>query len=308
MESRKMFERIKWYKKDFVHDRYSRIIDKFKDYDKITSVKMLETVYKEYSDYHNIIDICTVRELKYLKKVLDKKIDKKELNDKKYEWERDTLHNKFLIESDYHDNIFIPDEIIDKVKEAIKNIDWDKAKKIDAINEKLVPYCKIQGSALLDMVCSFGTMMTGLNENDIIYHVFHNKLFKYYVMIYPKDIEELGDYIYVALYQDYYAIMDDIDEERKKQGIAGDLKVDTTLYKTLFYNDFDIHNKKIRKFLDEIKQLPFFWFTSLNIIREYAVLNRNRTSLKEAIANVPSLKDYDLTKFFKRCFKWFYSQ
>lgn len=71
------------------------------------------------------------------------------------------------------------------------------------------------------------------------------------------------------------------------------------MYKTLFYNDFDINNKKIKRFLDEIKKLPFFWTLALDIIREFAVLNIDRGPLKESISNVPALKDYDLTDFFE---------
>lgn len=293
MKTSKMYERIKWYKKEYVHDNYSRIIIKFKNYDKITSVKMIEAIYNEYSDYHNIIDICTVRELKYLKLLLDKKMDKK------YQWERNILDSKFLIQTDYPDNVFIPDEIIDKVKEAIKNVNWEKAKKLDSINEILVPFCKIQASCLLDVVCTVGMSMTGINKEDLIKHIFNNKLFRYYVMVYSKEIEGLNQKMYVALYQDYYAIEDSIDIERKNKGLVGDLKIDPKLYKTLFYNDFDINNKKIKKMLDDLKELPFIWITTIQAIREYAVLNLDRTSLKEAIANIPSLKKIDLTDFFK---------
>ena len=51
--------------------------------------------------------------------------------------------------------------------------------------------------------------------------------------------------------------------------------------------------------MDKLKKLPFFWFSALDGIREFAVLNLDRTPLKETIENVPALKDYDLTEFFK---------
>ena len=120
MQTMKMYERINWYKKEYVHEQYSRIVEHFKDYDKITKKKMLESIYKVYNDSNNIIDICTTRELKYLKMLLDKKNNMKDLLGNKYEWERKILRNKFLVQDDY-DQVFIPDEIIDKVKIAIKN-------------------------------------------------------------------------------------------------------------------------------------------------------------------------------------------
>ena len=44
MQTSKMYERINWYKKEYVHEQYSRIVDKFKDYEKITKKKMIEEV------------------------------------------------------------------------------------------------------------------------------------------------------------------------------------------------------------------------------------------------------------------------
>ena len=298
MQTSKMYERINWYKKEYVHEQYSRIVDKFKDYEKITKKKMIEAIYAVYDDYNNIIDICTTRELKYLKMMLDKETDMKKLLEDKYEWERKTLRNKFLVQDDY-DQVFIPNEIIDKVKLAIKNINWDTTKKLDDLNEILVSYCKIQASALFDSVSAFGSAVTGIDEKYIKTHMLNNKLFNYYVFVYTKNFEMIGNNILVCLYQDYYYIEEQIDEERKKQGLAEACPIDLRVYKTLFYNDFDINNKKIKKFLDELKKLPFFWFSAIDTIREFSVLNIDRTSLKESIANVPALENYDLTEFFK---------
>ena len=71
------------------------------------------------------------------------------------------------------------------------------------------------------------------------------------------------------------------------------------MFKTLFYNDFDINNPKIKKFFDELEKLPFFWISSIKIIREYAMLNLDRKSLKESIKSVPALENIDLSDFFK---------
>lgn len=298
MKTSKMYERINWYRKEYVYEQYSRIVDKFKNYDRITKKKMIEDVYKVYNDSNNIIDICTTKELRFLKKLFDKKNDMQELLSDKYEWERKTLRNKFLIQDDY-DIVFIPDEIIDKVKKALKNVDFNITKKMDDLNEILVSYCKIQASALLNTVCSFASGITGINKNLIWNHMLNNKLFNYYVFISIKNLEGLGDNIPVAIYQDYYYIEDQLDQERRKQGLAGALPIDIKMFKTLFYNDFDINNKKISKFLKELKKLPFFWFSSLDGIRKFAVLNIDREPLKKSIASVPALKNYDLTEFFE---------
>ena len=306
----KMYEKINGFKKEYVYERYTRIVPNFKDYDRITKVKMLDAIYDVYSDYNNIIDICTTRELKYLKMVLDNKLTledllespeelKIEYLDVKYDWERENLRHKFLLDYDYYKESHIPEEILDKVKDAIKNVNWKEHKKIDELNEIIVSYCKIQGSALLSTVASFGSKITGLSEDAVWKHMLSNKLFNYYVYIISKDFDTIGNNIPVAIHQDYYEIEEELEKQRRLQGLAGDKQIDIRIYKRLFYNDFDAQNPKIKKFLDEIQKLPFFWFSAIKIIREFAMLNIDRTSLKKSIQSVPALKYYDLTNFFK---------
>lgn len=299
MRTRKMKERINWYRKDYIHDYYTRVIPNFKDYDKISRVKMVEEVYKEYSNYHNIIDICTVRELKYLQKVIDSKVEKEELFNKKYDWERKMLHSKFLLENDYPNTIFIPEEIVDKTKEALDNVDWELAEKKDRLNEVLVGFCKIQALSILDNVSQIGEAITGMDKESIKKHMLYNKLFNYYVMIYPKKYQEFKEDIYVALYQDYYSIEEEIEKERKKQGAVGTIQINTETLRALFYNDFDINNQKINKFLEEFNKLPIIQYSVIHLIKDYAVLNKDRKELKENIKSIPALADYDLTNFFK---------
>ena len=241
----KMYDLIKNLRKEYVFDKYTRIVKDFKDYDKITKVKMLDEIYKVYSDYNNIIDICTTRELKYLKMVLDNKVTihdvlknhgelKIEYLDDKYTWERENLQNKFLLVSNYYNECNIPEELIDNIKTALKNVNWQLKRKIDELNEILVSYCKIQGSALLNTVAMFGSGITGISEDVIWNHMLDNKLFNYYVYIITKDFETIGNDIPVAIYQDYYDIEEELEKQRKVQGLAGDKKIDIRIYKRLF--------------------------------------------------------------------------
>ena len=52
------------YHKEDIFDKYSRIIRNWKNYDNITRSKMIAAIIEEYSNYNNIIDICTLKELK----------------------------------------------------------------------------------------------------------------------------------------------------------------------------------------------------------------------------------------------------
>ncbi len=304
----KIMDEIKYYNKEFVFEQYTRIILDYKDYEKITKVKMLEEIYKIYSDYKNIIEICTTRELKYLKMILkdevisEDELLKNRLNDKhykyEYEWERNILKDKFLIYF-HHDKTVIPEEIIDYVKLAINNVKWSEKKTQDDLNEILVGYCKTQGSIMLNTATSFLSGITGIQEDSIRNHIVNNRLFRYYVYITFKNFDTIGKDIPLLVHQDYYGIEEELHEQRKLQGLAGSKKIDIRDYKILFYNDFNINNPKIKKFLYELESLPFFWFSSLQTIREFAMLNIDREALKKAIKNVPMLKYTDLTNFFK---------
>lgn len=306
----KMYDEINGFRKEYVYEQYTRIVEDFRDYEKITKVKMLDAIYKVYDNPQNIVDICTTRELKYLKMVLDNKYTLDDLLknpgkyeikylSEKYNWERETLRNKFLLDYDYYKESHIPKEIIDKVKVALKKVNWSEKKKIDDLNELLVSYCKMQGSALLNTVCQFASGITGINPEVIWNHMLNNKLFNYYVLIVTKNIDGLGENVPLAIFQDFYEIEEELEEQRKKQGLAGDKKIDLRIFKTLFYNDFDINNPKIKKFLDELQHLPFFWYSAIKLVREYSMLNIERDSLKKAIKSVPALEYVDLTSFFK---------
>ena len=300
MKTRKMYEMIKNYEKDYIHNQYARIVEKFKNYDKISVKKMLDEIYEVYSDYKNIINICTVRELKYLEMILDNNIDNEKLIDDKYLWEKNNLEEKFLIQYNcIEDDLFIPDEIIDKVKLAIENVNYDEAIKLDKLNEILVSICKVMGNFDVLNLCRIGCGITHINEKDIYNHIIHNKVFNYYVIVMNEYNEKLERDFLIALHQDYYQIKDKIDEERMNQGLAGTLKIDVEQFKTLFYNDFNINNPKIKKFIEQFDEYPFEWMIIKDIIRDFSVLNFNRKELKEIITNLFKDQNIDLKQLFK---------
>ena len=57
-----MYDEISSFNKEYIYEKYVRIVESFKDYEKITKVKMLDAIYKVYDNPDNIIDICTTRE------------------------------------------------------------------------------------------------------------------------------------------------------------------------------------------------------------------------------------------------------
>lgn len=296
MNSKKMNDLLKLYTKEEVFESYFRIMNEFKDYDKITKNKMLSEIYKVYSDYNNIIEICTTKELKYLEMIINN-CDNDELLDNKYFWERNMLDNKFLIQ--IGKDVFIPEEIIDTVVLAIKNVKWNKVKKLDELNEILIGYIKIQGVTLLLNACNVGAALLNLTPEDVLNHMLNNKLFNYYVSIITEDIELLRNDIPVVLHNDFYDLKDEIEELRKEKGIASYGKMDKKLFKTYFYNDFDINNKKINKLIDAIKQLPFSYGIILEDIKICAMLDEERGPLVYFIQEMSNLFDYDVSNILK---------
>ena len=309
----KMLEEVKHLRKEFVYEQYTRIVPDFKDYEKITKTKMIEAIYKIYSDYNNIINICTTRELKYLKKVLNGKINKKinipedfnlqnatedELNEilkqrekikqqeKKTAWERKNLYDKFLIRFDYeNDKEIIPEEIIDPVKQALKQVNWKEKEKIDELNEILVSYAKIQGSTLIVPLIQFVSAITDLEEEAVNHHIFTNKLTNYYLFIMKNDSDDYTKNIPMVVYQDYLEYYDELNEQRKKYGMAAPRKIDIDSFKTIFYNDLDINNSKIKKFIQVLeKEIQGYQFDNIiQSIRICALLNENREPIKNYI-------------------------
>lgn len=298
MNTDKMVDLINGYKKEYVYEQYTRIVYDYKKYDNITKKKMIQEIYKVYSDYNNIIDICTTRELKYLKKLLSNNGNMKDLLGDKYKWERRSLSDKFITCWDF-DRVFIPLEIKDIVKEAIKKVDWDIAKRNDRINEIVVGFCKVQGVTMFGFICSVGSILLGIDEETLWNFMLNNRLFNYYVFLYDEHLDNWDKPMLMAVYQDYYSYKDEFKEGRVKYKVGKMMNLDTDMFKTIFYNDFDIRNKKIKKFIDELMELPFFWRDVLEEMKVYTLLNLDRDSLKKAIREVPVLRDYDLDYLFK---------
>ena len=291
----KLMEEIKYMYKEHVFDVYTRIVSEFKDYEKISRPKMLESIYKVYEEPYNIIDICTERELKFLQLVVK---DNSAILEDDYEWEISTLRDKFLLFRDFHSGQFvIPEEIYDFVCNAIKQIDWKQVKEKDKINEFMVPYLKVMGVLFLPSFIQISSTILDMDLEKIEKHVFENRVFRFYVYIDRRDLPKYGDQ-FLAIYEDYYGFEEDVLKKREKFQ-ATSCPIDARSLKTLFYNDFDIRKSKIKQFYEETKQLGFFYIDFFRMVKIYALLNDDRTELKEALQNVYVLRDKDLSDYFK---------
>ena len=245
----KIFEEINYRRKEFVFEQYTRIVEDFKDYDKVTRKQMIKEIYKVYENPQNIIDICTERELRYLKMYLD---GDKEYLSEKYEWERTTLCHKYLIGTVFEPRygIELYEESTDLIKKAISMVKWSEVKRKDKLNEFLVSICKIEGTFLLPALVNLASGLLQIDEETIYNHIENNRVFKYYVCEEPFYIESVGNYVEELIFIDYYEVKDALEEERMKtRNPASFPKLTMKILKSIFYNDFNMNNKIIKKIL-----------------------------------------------------------
>ena len=293
----KLLDEVKRYDKEVVFDNYSKIVADFKNYEKITKVKMIEEVKKVYSDYHNIISICTVSELKLLKLVVESNGEVVDLDRDKYSWEIDHLRHKFLLFT--YPNFSVPAEFYDNVCLALKKVKWNEAKENDRRNELLVGVCKVYGEISTNNLITLGSAFLGISSDDIIDHIVHNKLFQYFVYYTTRVNSSLDMEFDVFVYQDYFSLLDDLIEERKRQGVAFSKEINIDDYINIFYYDFNINRKVVRTFYKKLISLCPYYTLLIDEIKIYSLLNLSRDSLKLAINNFLNLEGKEYDKFYQ---------
>ena len=127
----------------------------------------------------------------------------------------------------------------------------------------------------------------------------NNKLFNYHVSIITEDIELLGNDVPVVLHNDFYDLKDEIERLRKEKEITSYGKIDKKLFRTYFYNDFDINNKNVNKLIDAVKQLPFSYSTILDDIKICAMLDEERGPLVYFIQVISNSYNYDVSNILE---------
>ncbi len=287
----KLVDMMKSYDKEDMFDIYSRVVPDYVKYERITKKKMIEEIIDVYRDYQNIIAICTVRELKYLKLILDNKEEK--LEDEKYSFERQQLANKCLIVRE--SAIDIPEEIADSVRQAVKKVKWKEAQENDRINEVLVGICKVYGEIQTDLLVKLGSAFLNIGAQELVEHVSSNKLFLYYVCFGAR----VQDKVPVFIYEDYLTVIDELREERRKQGIAYSGTVDIEDFIQIFYYDLNINRKKVNTFYKKLKKATPLYLTLINEIRFYCLLNVDREQLKEFLEQFLNVSKKELKEIFQ---------
>lgn len=124
---------------------------------------MLKKVEDFYSNSNNILEICTERELKFLKKVLN---NEDKLFDEKYYWERHKLSDKLLVGL-YENKLHVFEEVKESVEKALKMVKPKIIKENDRINEGILGYLRVNGIAKLDDLVSETSKLLNLSKGEI---------------------------------------------------------------------------------------------------------------------------------------------
>lgn len=249
----KMIDYLKKVGKKEIYSHYYKIMEDTKEYEKISGKKMIEEIIKFYSDYNNILEICTEKELKFLEKVLR---NDKDLQDYKYFFECFELFKKLLLyENEETLEITMFEEIEDSVKKALAKVNWKKVKKSDEINSVLLGYLKVNGNASVQSLCAIGAVLLDMSEDDVYDWIYDNKLINFYTVFTDEYFSGVDDYFTIVNYVEYLSIIDELNEERSKQAGAGVGILDAKEYSEIFYTGFSTKKPIIKTLVKKMHSL-----------------------------------------------------
>lgn len=189
----KLLDVGKRFNKSLIYNEYVNVTDDWVDYEKITRIKMLNGIIKEYNDNPNkIVEYCNEEELKLLEKLVNNKVKKYEFDDL-YR----SLHSKlFLYPSG--DCYVIPEELESAMKVALKKIDYKIIRKRDTINKRFIGLMKLYGILMVDMLVDMYNRYYDdfSSDNECKSYIFNSFYLKHYIFIDEPFCYYLDYYVY----------------------------------------------------------------------------------------------------------------
>lgn len=264
-----MYEHYENMDKELVFSYYIRIVDDIKPYEKITIKDMINEVLKQYSYENFLYYLCTSKELKFLKGILNNEIEEEDYL--KYSFEIKTLNNKFIFDAD---NFCIFKEQLENVKKAVSLFE-----KKGAFSDHYIPaigVLRLLGTMSLDVFKNLnysGDDTISKKEVDDSFKIYiSNPLFRYYSFIYEKEDKEM----YIC-YDPYYEFVDELIENRKNYENIEAINVGSDILEEMFYYGFPIHIKKVKKMYDYINEyFPYLmdYVDEARVLCDYSVVER----------------------------------
>ena len=248
---------LKSLEKELIYEKYTRIVfSDYKDYEKVTRAQMLEEIIKTYQNYEAIGYICSLRELDFLAYITSDEyaetedISRNKKLYKKYRWEINTLRDKLLIDFnvlklDYS----IPEEIVDSVKQAVELCRTESHKTIDRLVVLMAGFVRCTGEIMFDIVADVVSTMNGVDRKfcDVMGA---NPQFRFFVFLHDEYVESIQQIKTLAVHEDCYQYIDEINEDRRKYGEAISTEVTAARYESFFYNGYDLTVPEVKDFIE----------------------------------------------------------
>ena len=231
-------EYLKEFTKEDIYDIYRVLNVRIKNYDKITRNKMLEVIESEYEDYHNIISICTLKELTFLKELVAKKKIKIQNINELQDFILSNLSSKLLIKL-AGDEVTLMDGLENSIKEAVTKLDLKAKQHKEDLIIPLLGAMRLLGLERYDNMVMIFSSIYEISSEEYNKLLLDSLLFKYYTFI---TYHKAYDYLLV-----YHSYMDFTDElislyETKKMGIK---VIDDEMFINVFYYGYDKNNKEL---------------------------------------------------------------
>lgn len=256
-----------------LYEKYKRITKSTSSYEKMTKTKMISGILEFYNNYNNLINICTFRELKYLEKILDNKLD---LLDDEYFFERTNLIQKLII-CELDDGVKIISEIFDNVIEALGNVNYKEIIERDKTDEILIGSLKAFGYDFLDTFKEYVVYADITTEENLSSIIDDDKLFDYYVRVIKN---KNGEKILVPYdYLDYFL---EIHSKKELYYKEINIPLDAKKFSYMFYDVFDRNDIRVNKVLNKIKDTYLFQYNEvLDMIRKNIILGNKEDIIRE---------------------------
>lgn len=237
-----LIQEINHYRKEVVYSQFFRIC--FPDdviYEKITRKQMVELIIQQYTP-ENIVDVCTVKELKLLKRIVENNY--KEVDVHSMPFEKVALYRKYLLFENE-----IPDELKESVTEALKFVDFDQKEKQDEPLLCLIGFIRSCG-AIDPMVVQRQAQKYGLDLRNLETNLLFN-FWTYYTFDYLMPYDTYGEAI---LYYDSIPYMDVIANTRLDYELMAPVFLKPESYLSIFYNGYDDTDPDVHALFDHLKK------------------------------------------------------
>ena len=260
-------EYLKKFTKEEIFDLYDAIVHKKrKNYDNITKSKMLDAIFEEYLDYHNIISICTLKELKVLKKMVNGSFEYKISEDNNFAISN--LEAKLLITLNKNDIKLMPG-LEEPIKTSVNKMNLKEIEEKEKVIIPLLGLLKVMGFERLTNIIYLIKKIYNIDK-ELDDYLSNSLLFNYYCFITDTD-----EYKFVAVFRPYLEYIEELKDLYQNKKL--DIKTfNPTTLTNIFYYDYDKSNKTVSKLVKRLKY-PFL-IKQINLI---ALFDSSRKEIKK---------------------------